>query len=85
MPGDAYALVAGKRFDIKAVSLHGGQIHFIAYRDGPSEAITGYVTIFGSDGLGVCQAEGAFDVPAAKEGEVIEYDIKLRMTRTVEG
>ena len=74
-------MVAGKRFDIKAMSLHGGQIHFIAYRDGPSEAVTGYVTIFGSDGLGVCQAAGEFDVPAAPKGSVIEFDIKLRMDK----
>ena len=80
--GGAFAVVKGKRFDIKAVSLHGGQIHFIAYRHGPSEAISGYITIFGSDGLGVCQAAGEFEVPAALEGEIIRYDISLRMDAT---
>jgi hypothetical protein len=82
VPGGAFAMVAGKRFDIKAVSLRGGQIYFIAYRNGPSGAVTGYITIFGSDGLGVCQAAGEFNVPAAKEGEIIEYEIGLRMNVT---
>lgn len=82
MPGGAFAVVAGKRFDIKAVSLHDGQIHFTAYRNGPSGAVAGYVTIFGSDGLGVCQAAGEFDIPAVKENEIIRYDISLRMDKT---
>ena len=77
----AYAMVAGKRFDIRTVSLHDGQFHFSAYRNGPSEAVTGYVTIFGSDGTGVCQAAGEFHVPAAAEGYVIEYKISLRMEK----
>ena len=81
--GGAYAVVAGKRFDIKAMSLHDGQIHFTAYRDGPSKAVTGYVTIFGSDGIGICQAAGEFNVPAAPKGAIIEYKISLRMNTTV--
>ena len=76
-------MVAGMRFDIRTVSLHGGQIWFTAYRDGPSEAVAGYVTIFGSDGIGVCQAAGEFDIPAAPEGSVIKYDIHLRMDRII--
>lgn len=72
--GSAYMVVAGLRFEVKAVILAEGSMKLVGYRDGPVAYARGYITVFGSDGRGIIQSAGDYEVPAAAAGEQVRYE-----------
>ena len=57
-------VIVGRTYQITGLRLLDGQLQVTAQGWGPSPAVTGEpVTIFGEDGLGVCQAWN-IDIPA---------------------
>jgi hypothetical protein len=76
-PG-AVMVVAGVRFAITSAEIAGGTIAFVGERPGPVNSATGYLTIFGSDGQGVLQSPGEYEVPAAPAGDMVEFRCQLQ-------
>lgn len=81
-PSEDYAghiVCEGITVPIKKVEIWGGEIRITASRWGPVPAAKGGpVTIFGSDGLGLCQ--GSFlSWPEVRDGDRLVTTLGLRM------
>lgn len=74
-------MIEGTRLPVAEVSLRGGQVVFQCMLQGPVTAVDGgAVTIFGEDGLGICQ--GYCEEVRWKDvalGEVLMVYVAMRM------
>ena len=76
-----HAVIDGLRMPITGMSLQNGMIVFWASMQGPMAASGGIrpVTIFGEDGLGICQGDVSLSWPDLSKREVLKLSITMTM------
>jgi len=52
-----WLVVDGHKVPIMAVDLRDGKVHFVGSADGPIPAASGWITVVGQDGQGICQGD----------------------------
>jgi len=50
-------VIDGHKVPIVAVELRDGKVHFVGSADGPLPAASGWITVVGQDGQGICQGD----------------------------
>lgn len=76
-----YFLVGGFRLPVVAVRLEGGAIVFTAEADPPPRRVAGPVTVFGADGVGVCQGTQEVVLEPIQRQLVVVLEYRLRVGR----
>ncbi len=73
-------VIAGRTYQVTGLRLTGGTFQVTAHGQGPAPAVTGEpVTIFGEDGLGVCQS-WAIDIPALGRHQDATITLPVQIT-----
>ena len=76
-------VVGGVAVPVTSITLAGGQIAVNARLQGPAPAATGPVTIFGEDGIGICQCS-AMTWPVISDYNSVEIVVKLQVMAVCE-
>jgi hypothetical protein len=72
-------VIAGRTYQVTGLRLHGGKIRITAHGLGPAPAVTGQpATIFGDDGIGVCQSWDC-NLPGLAEDECVHIDLPIQI------
>jgi len=58
-------IIDGHKVPIVAVELRDGKVHFVGSADGPLPAASGWITVVGRDGQGICQGDEVVSWKAA--------------------
>lgn len=69
-PDLGFLIIGGVRYAITRVGLHRGKVEIIAMTTAEHPAVTGPITVFGSDGRGVWQDPEPYDLEASQPGKV---------------
>lgn len=73
-------VIAGRTYQVTGLRLAGGMFQVTAHGQGPAPAVTGEpATIFGEDGLGVCQA-WAVDLPRLSRHQDATVILPIQIT-----
>ena len=52
-----WLVIDGHQIPITSVELRDGKVHFVGSVDGPLPAASGWITVVGRDGQGICQGD----------------------------
>lgn len=84
LPVDGYAVMDGLYIGVAGVFLAGGQVVFLCQKMGPlpasSDGEARVVTIYGGDGVRVCQGRVTTSWPEVRDGDVLDLKVEINMS-----